>query len=27
MDLGGLGEREATQRLEAAGWSVRAALG
>ncbi len=27
MDLGGLGEREARQRLEAAGWSVRAALG
>jgi N-acetylmuramic acid 6-phosphate etherase len=27
MDLGGVGEREARQRLEAAGWSVRAALG
>ena len=27
MDLGGLGEEEAKERLELAGWSVRAALG
>ena len=26
MDLGGLDEPQATRRLEAAGWSVRAAL-
>ena len=26
MDLGGLNESQATRRLEAAGWSVRAAL-